>query len=80
MDPDKIKKTAPVDYRGIRRRTDSQMLWLVLGGLLLIGGGLIYFIYGKLALAVGLLCLIPGAGLILLLWGLLTLIERWLAD
>jgi hypothetical protein len=70
----------PTDYRRIRRRTDRQMLWLVLGGLLMIGGGLIYLIYGKWALATGLLCLIPGAGLILFLWGLLSLIERWVGD
>ncbi len=70
----------PTDYRRIKRRTDRQMLWLVLGGLLMIGGGLIYLIYGKWALATGLLCLIPGAGLILFLWGLLSLIERWVGD
>jgi hypothetical protein len=70
----------PTDYRRIRRRTDRQMLWLVLGGLLIIGGGLIFLIYGKWALVTGLLCLIPGAGLILFLWGLLSLIERWVGD
>jgi len=70
----------PVDYRKIRRGTERQMLWLVLGGLLIFGGGLIYLIYGKWALATGLLCLIPGAGLILFLWGLLSLIERWVGD
>jgi hypothetical protein len=64
----------------MRRQTDRQMLLLVLGGLLIIGGGLIFLIYGKWALATGLLCLIPGAGLILFLWGLLTLIERWVGE
>lgn len=71
---------SPTDYRRIKRQTDRQMLWLVLGGLLMIGGGLIYLIYGKWALATGLFCLIPGAGLILFLWGLLSLIERWVGD
>jgi hypothetical protein len=74
------KALPPTDYRRIRRKTDRQMLLLVLGGLLLFGGGLIFLIYGKWALATGLLCLIPGAGLILFLWGLLTLIERWVGD
>jgi hypothetical protein len=64
----------------MRRQTDRQMLLLGLGGLLIIGGGLIFLIYGKWALATGLLCLIPGAGLILFLWGLLTLIERWVGE
>jgi len=70
----------PTDYRRMRRQTDRSLLWLVLGGLLIIGGGLIYLIYGKWALATGLLCLIPGAGLILFLWGLLSVIERWVGD
>ncbi len=64
----------------MRGRTDRQMLWLVLGGLLFIGGGLIFLIYGKWALVTGLHCLIPGAGLILFLWGLLSIIERWVGD
>ena len=81
LPPDRKKgDSQPTDYRRIRRRTDRQMLWLVLGGLLMIGGGLIYLIYGKWALVTGLLCLIPGAGLILFLWGLLSLIERWVGD
>ena len=53
---------------------------LVVGGLLIIGGGLIYLIYGQWALATGLLCLFPGVGIILFLWGLLSLIERWVKD
>ena len=53
---------------------------LVVGGLLIIGGGLIYLIYGQWALATGLLCLFPGVGIILFLWGLLSLSERWVKD
>ncbi len=41
---------------------------------------MIYLIYGQGALFTALLCLIPTVGLILVLWGLLTLIERWLKD
>jgi len=70
----------PVDYRRMRRRTERQMLWLVLGGILLIGGGMIFLLYGKWGLATGLLCLLPGVGLILFLWGLLSLIEKWVGD
>jgi len=70
----------PIDYRQIKQRTDRQMLWLVVGGLLVIGGGLIFLIYGKWALATSLLCLIPGIGLILFLWGLLSVIERWMGE
>ena len=74
------KSLPPTDYRRIRRSQDRRQLWMVVGGLLIIGGGLIYLIYGKWALATGLLCLIPGAGLILFLWGLLSVIERWVGE
>ena len=70
----------PTDYRRQHRRDDRIMLGMVVGGLLIIGGGLIYALYGTWALTTGLLCLLPGAGLILLLWGLLTLIEKWVGD
>ena len=70
----------PTDYRRIRRANDRWQLGLVVGGMLIIGGGWIYLIYGKWALATGLLCLIPGAGLILFLWGLLSVIERWVGE
>ncbi|RME80290.1 MAG: hypothetical protein D6775_16620 [Caldilineae bacterium] len=70
----------PTDYRRERRRTERQLLLLVLGTLLIFGGFLIYLIYGGTALITGLLCLVPGAGVILFLWGLLSLIERWVGE
>jgi len=78
-DPEE-KPLPPTDYRRIRRGNDQSQLWMVVGGLLIIGGGLIYLIFGKWALVTGLLCLIPGAGLILFLWGLLSVIERWVGE
>jgi len=78
-DPEE-KPLPPTDYRRIRRSNDQSQLWMVVGGLLIIGGGLIYLIFGKWALVTGLLCLIPGAGLILFLWGLLSVIERWVGE
>ncbi len=74
------KPLPPTDYRRYRRQTDRRLLLLVVGGLLIIGGGLIYLIYGRWALATGLACLLPGVGLILLLWGLLSVIERWVKE
>lgn len=70
----------PTDYRRTRRHADRQFLWLVIGVLFLVGGGLIYAIYGRWAVLTALFCLVPGALLILLLWGLLSLIERWLGE
>ncbi|NOX61484.1 MAG: hypothetical protein GXP42_06000 [Chloroflexi bacterium] len=70
----------PTDYRARRHRDDRQLLGLVVGALLLVGGGLIYLIYGRWALMTGLLCLLPGVGIILFLWGFLSLVERWVKD
>ncbi len=67
----------PTDYRGLRHRLDRELLFWVIALLLVVGGGLIGLIYGGGALILGLSCLVVGAGVILLLWGILTLIERW---
>ena len=53
------------------------MLVAVIAFLLIVGGGLIYAIYGTGALITGLACLLFGAGMLLLLWFILTAIERW---
>ncbi len=53
------------------------MLLAVVAFLLLVGGGLIYAIYGAGALITGLACLLFGVGLLLLLWLILTAIQRW---
>lgn len=70
----------PTNYRRIRRRSERAFLWLVVGVLLIVGGGLIWALYGGGGLITGLLCLFPGAGLILLLWGALSLLERWAGE
>ena len=53
------------------------MLLAVVAFLLIVGGGLIYLIYGAGALITGLACLLFGVSLLLLLWFILTAIERW---
>ena len=70
----------PTNYRRYRQRTDRVFLWMVIGSLLIVGGGFIYLIYGGGAFITALFCLLPGAGIILFLWGLLSLIERWVGD
>ncbi len=42
-----------------------------------VGGALIALVYGGGAAALGLVCLLAGAGLFGLLWLILTLVERW---
>jgi len=70
----------PTDYRRSRRQADRLYLRLTLAALLLLGGGLIYLFYGGWAFATALICLFGGAGIILLLWAILSLIERWVRE
>ncbi len=74
------EENRPTNYRANRRRNDRILLWLVVGTLLVVGTGLIGAIWGLPAAITGGLCLGGGAGLILLLWGLLTLVEKWVGD
>ncbi|MCP4428012.1 MAG: hypothetical protein GY803_26295, partial [Chloroflexi bacterium] len=50
---------------------------MVIFTLVLVGGGLIALIWGPTALLTSLPCLLGGAALILVPWGLLTAVEKW---
>jgi hypothetical protein len=67
----------PTDYRGNRRKSDRNLAWAVV--IFLVGGGgtAIALVYGGGAAALGLVCLLAGAGLFGLLWLILTLMGRW---
>ena len=67
----------PTDYRAMRRRNDRALFLAVIAVLLVVGGGLIYIIYGTGALITGLACLLFGVGILLLLWLIMSGIERW---
>ncbi len=71
------QRRTPTDYRARRRRDDRNLLLAVIAFLLVVGGGLIYLVYGRGALLTGVACLLVGAGVLLLLWFILTVIERW---
>lgn len=61
----------------MRRRDERSLFMAVIAVLLIVGGGLIYVIYGTGALITGMACLLFGVGLLLLLWLIVTGIERW---
>jgi hypothetical protein len=67
----------PTDYRAYRRKMERNMAIAVVLALVGVGGALIALIYGGGAAALGLTCLLAGAGLFGLVWLLLTLMERW---
>ena len=67
----------PTNTRRERREADRKYLYLVIFTLVVVGGFLIAVIYGPESLLTALPCLLGGAALILLPWGVLTLIQKW---
>lgn len=67
----------PTDLRKYRRQTERRLTIAVVVFLVLVGGGLIGLIYGPSAALLGISCLLLGAGIIGLLFAILTLMERW---
>jgi hypothetical protein len=65
------------DSQRHRQQTQSR---LVFGGLLIllvVGGGLVWLIYGHAAALTTVLCLSAAAGVLGLLWLILALLDRW---
>lgn len=72
-----VEERKPANPRETRRREQRRLLWVVAGFVILVGGAAIALAYGRRAVALGVMCLLAGAGALLLLWGLLTVVERW---
>lgn len=60
-----------------RQESDRKYLYLVVFTLVVVGGGLIAFIFGPEPLLTALPCLLGGAVLIFLPWAVLSIIQRW---
>jgi hypothetical protein len=70
------KNVKPTDRRAQRRREQRRLFWIV-AAFLVVGGSIaIALVYGPQAAALGLGCLLAGAGILGLLWLILLLIER----
>ena len=71
----------PTDLRRHRETTDRNLLLGFFAVLFIVGGGLIFWIYGGGALATGLVCMAGGAlltGLVLLIMLGLQWLSLWL--
>jgi hypothetical protein len=78
MSEDNEKSKSPgTNLRRHRKDDDKKLLYLVIFMLVVVGGGLIGLIFDWEALLTSLPCLLGGALLILVPWGLLTLAEKW---
>ena len=69
----------PTNLRGHRARTDRNLLLGFFALLFLVGGALIWGLYGGSAAAVGVVCIALGAGLAGTVM-LITLGFQWLSD
>ncbi|GAB4441742.1 MAG: hypothetical protein Kow0031_23790 [Anaerolineae bacterium] len=70
----------PTNYRANRRRQERSLLYLTVFVLVVIGDALIWLIWGARAAILGGACLFGGAALIVGLWLLLTLLEKFVDD
>ena len=73
-------KLTPTNYRKTRRTQERNLL--LLSVIVLVGGGagLIGMIWGAREAFLGGICLLGGAGLIVGLWLLLSLIQKWVDE
>lgn len=75
------KKTyKPTDMRAYRKKTERQLVVATIVVLVVIGSVVIGLVYGWQSIFTALLCLLPGAGVILLIWLVLSAIERFTKD
>lgn len=70
----------PTDMRAYRRQTERRLVIAIVLMLVLIGSVVTGLVYGWPAVFTGLLCLLPGAGVFLVLWIVLTVFERMSQD
>jgi len=77
-----MKKTGRRSFNTGRHRRSTEAR-LVAGGyliLLVVGGGLVWLLYGRAAALAATGCLLATAGVVGLLWLILSLMERWVKD
>ncbi|MSP12311.1 MAG: hypothetical protein EXR62_05060 [Chloroflexi bacterium] len=70
------KPKPPTDTRAIRRGMDRALVFWVVFFLVVVGSVLIALIWDVPTALQGLVCLMGGAALLGLIWGILSLMER----
>lgn len=75
-----MKEKRSFDPRRHWRQTQSRLILAGLAVLVVVGGGLVWLLYGRSAAITAVLCLLVAAGVLGFLWLLLTLLERWVKE
>ncbi|MBU0702777.1 MAG: hypothetical protein KKC18_02815 [Chloroflexi bacterium] len=73
----KDNASKPTDLRAQRKREQRRLFWIVAAFLVIVGSIAIALVYGPQAAVLGLGCLLAGAGILGLLWLILTAMERF---
>jgi hypothetical protein len=59
------------------QQTQGRLIVAGLAILLIVGGGLVWLLYGDMAAVSAVTCLLVAVGLVGLLWLILALLEKW---
>jgi len=65
------------DPRRHAQQTQARLIVAGLALLIVVGGGLVWLLYGDVAAASAVACMLMATGLVLLLWLFLALLEKW---
>ena len=68
------------DPRRHWQQTQGRLIVAGLALLIIVGGGLVWLLYGNVAAFSAVACLLVAAGLVGLLWLILALLEKWVKD
>ena len=74
------KRMRPFDPRRHWQQTQVRLLLVGLVTVAVIGGGLVWALYGLSAAVTAVMCLLAAAGVLGLLWLILTLLEAWVKE
>lgn len=75
---DQKPKRPPTNYRELHKQQERKFIWMSLFALIVIGGVVIWLVYGVGAVLTALPCLLGGGLLIGLGYFLLNRLEKWL--
>ena len=59
------------------QQTQARLIVAGLALLIIVGGGLVWLLYGDVAAVSAVSCLLVAVGLVGLLWLILTVLEKW---